>query len=45
MDLNTLRETVTVLAFVIFIAIWAWAWARPNKARFDQAAQLPFESD
>ena len=42
MDVNTLRIAVTVLSFACFAGIWAWAWARGNRARFDEAAQLPF---
>ncbi|MFD1893446.1 cbb3-type cytochrome c oxidase subunit 3 [Ottowia beijingensis] len=45
MDINLLRSIVTVVAFVVFIGIVAWAWSRRNKARFDEAARLPFEQD
>lgn len=42
MDINVLRSIVTVLAFVAFIGIVVWAWSSGNRARFDEAAQLPF---
>jgi cytochrome c oxidase cbb3-type subunit IV len=45
MDINTLRATVTVLAFLAFIGIVVWAWSRGNQAGFDEAAQLPFRQD
>jgi len=45
MDINLLRSIVTVVAFVVFIGIVFWAWSRRNKARFDEAARLPFEQD
>ncbi len=45
MDINLLRSIVTVVAFVVFIGIVIWAWSRRNKARFDEAARLPFEQD
>lgn len=45
MDVNDLRAAVTVLSFVCFAGIVAWAWSRGNRARFDEAAQLPFEAE
>jgi cytochrome c oxidase cbb3-type subunit 4 len=34
-----------VACFAVFIGILAWAFARQNRARFDEAAQIPFEQD
>ncbi len=45
MDINLLRSIVTVVALVAFIGIVIWAWSSRNKARFDEAARLPFEQD
>ncbi len=45
MDINFLRSLMTVVAFVVFIGIVVWAWSNRNKARFDEAARLPFEQD
>ncbi|WP_334133979.1 cbb3-type cytochrome oxidase subunit 3 [Tepidimonas sp.] len=45
MDINDLRVIVTVISLVTFVGIWVWAWSRKNKARFDEAARLPFQSD
>lgn len=45
MDINSLRSIVTVIALVLFIGIVVWAWSGKNKARFDEAANLPFEQD
>jgi len=45
MDVNTLRIMATVASFATFIAIWAWAWSGARRARFDEAAQLPFQQD
>jgi cytochrome c oxidase cbb3-type subunit IV len=45
MDVNTLREIATVLSFTTFLGIMGWAWSRANRARFDEAAQLPFTQD
>ena len=42
MDLNDIRNVVTLLSFVIFGAIVGWAMSRKNKARFDEAELLPF---
>jgi cytochrome c oxidase cbb3-type subunit 4 len=40
--IDQLRAGVTLFSFVTFIALIAWAWSRRNRARFDEAAQLPF---
>lgn len=45
MDINTLRSLVTVASLVCFIGIVWWAWSGRNREAFEQAAQLPFESD
>ena len=43
MDVNELRVMVTVLSFIAFIGIVVWVLKRRNTARFDEAAQLPFQ--
>ncbi len=45
MDINDLRIGVTLLSFGVFAGIVHWAWKRANRARFDEAAQLPFIND
>ena len=45
MDINDLRSIVTVLSMLAFIGIVVWALSRSNKARFDEAAMLPFAED
>jgi len=45
MDINFLRELVTVASFAAFIGIVGWAWSRRNRAGFEQAARIPFEQD
>ncbi len=45
MDINVLRSAVTVTGFVVFVGILIWAWRPAQKARFDEASQLPFKSD
>lgn len=45
MDVNDLRSAVTVVSLLVFVGIAAWAWARGNKARFDEAAALPFAAE
>jgi len=45
MDINDLRVAVTLLSFALFAGIVRWAWRRSNRARFDEAAQLPFLND
>ncbi len=45
MDVTTLRIIATLVSFATFLGIWYWAFSRRNKARFDEAARLPFEQD
>lgn len=45
MDLNDIRSAVTLLSFVLFIGLVRWAWATRRREAFDEAAQLPFESE
>lgn len=45
MDINIVREAVTVVSFVIFVGIVLWAWSGANRERFAEAAQLPFQDD
>jgi cytochrome c oxidase cbb3-type subunit IV len=42
MDVNDLRSIVTVLSMLAFAGIVAWTLLRSNRARFDEAAMLPF---
>jgi cytochrome c oxidase cbb3-type subunit 4 len=45
MDINGLRSIVTVVAFVLFVGILVWAYGPSRRARFDEAARLPFEQE
>ena len=45
MDQGTLQGIGTLLALLGFSAICVWAYSGRNKARFDEAAQLPFADD
>ena len=45
MDINLMRSLVTVAAFAGFVAILVWAYRPSRKTQFDEAAQLPFQSD
>lgn len=42
MDLNDLRTIITSLSFLVFIGIVSWAYSSSQRARFDEAANLPF---
>jgi len=42
MDINDLRVAVTLLSFLLFGGIVRWALLPRNRARFDEAQQLPF---
>ena len=45
MDVNFLREIVTVVSLATFIGIVGWAWSRRNRAGFEEAGRIPFEQD
>lgn len=42
MELSELRTIVTALSFFVFVGIVLWAYSGKQKARFDEAANLPF---
>jgi cbb3-type cytochrome oxidase subunit 3 len=41
LDINFLREAMTIVSFGVFIGIVAFAVHPRNRQRFDAAAQLP----
>lgn len=43
MDMEWIRNVMTVAAFVTFLGILAWAWSGRNRARFEEASRLPFD--
>ena len=43
MDINIVREAVTVISFIIFMGILVWAYGKGSKRNFDEAAMIPFE--
>ena len=45
MDINDLRGISTVLVMIAFIGVCAWAYSSKSKAKFDEAANLPFADD
>ena len=45
MDINLLRSIVTVITLITFVGIVIWDWSGRNRARFEEAARLPLESD
>ena len=45
MDINVLREVVTVLSFGSFVAVVFYAVSPKNRQRFDEAARLPFDEE
>ena len=45
MDINTLRELMTVVSFAVFAGIVWYAVTPGNKDRFDAAARLPLDEE
>ena len=45
MDVGILRGIGTIILFLSYVGLWLWAWAPAQRARFDEAASLPFLGD
>ena len=45
MDVNVVREVVTVVSFAAFGAIVWWAVSPGNAGRFEDAARMPLEDE
>lgn len=45
MDITTVRIVATLTSLACFLGILVWAFSRRNRARFEEAARLPFEQD
>ena len=45
MDINLLREIITVASFACFLGIVAFAAHPRNKRRFDEAARVPLDDE
>ena len=45
MDVNLLREALTVLSFLAFAGVVAYAVHPANRARFEKAASLPADEE
>ena len=45
MDINLIREIVTVASFVTFGGIVLWAVSPRNGKRFEEAARLPLDEE
>lgn len=45
MSAGTLRGLGTLLVLLAFAGLFLWVFSPGHKARFDEAAQLPFDDD
>jgi cytochrome c oxidase cbb3-type subunit IV len=45
MDVNLLREALTVISLAVFIGICIFAAHPANRARFEEAARLPLDEE
>jgi cytochrome c oxidase cbb3-type subunit 4 len=43
MTVSFLHAVWTVLLFAVFVGIAVWAYLSRNKARFEEAASIPFD--
>lgn len=43
MDINVVREVVTVVSFVSFVGIVVWVLDPGKREHFEEAARLPLE--
>jgi len=44
-DINIVREIVTVVSLLSFVGIVAWAVSRGNRERFEEAARLALDEE
>ena len=44
-DIGTLRGLGTLLVMIAFVSVTLWAYSGRNKARFEEAANLPFADE
>ena len=45
MDYSLIQSIWTIVVMVLFVGIVIWAWSSKRKARFDEAANIPFAED
>ncbi len=45
MDSGLIGSILTVIFFLVFVGIVWWAYHKDNRAKYDEAARLPFEED
>jgi hypothetical protein len=45
MDVNDLRNIVTVFSFVMFLALAIWTWMPSRRRALDEAAHLVFDGE
>ena len=44
-DMNIVREVITVVSFIALMGIVAWVAAKRNAPKFEEAGRIPFEED
>ncbi len=45
MDYSLIQSIWTIVVLVLFVGIVIWAWSGKRKARFDEAANIPFTEE
>ena len=45
MDINVVREIVTVVSFLAFTGVVAYAFMPANRKRFEEASRVPLDDD
>ena len=45
MDFSLIQSLWTIVIMVLFVGIVVWAWSSKRKARFDEAANIPFTEE
>jgi len=44
-NFSLIHSVWTIVVMVLFVGIVIWAWSSKRKARFDEAANIPFAED
>ena len=45
MNFSLIQSIWTIVVMVLFVGIVIWAWSSKRKARFDEAANIPFAEE
>ncbi len=45
MDINTIRNAVTVVSLILFVGLMVWTWRPQRRGAHEEASQLVFADE